>query len=401
MKIPSFIRLPSLFIALGSVFLSATSSAAPGDLYVADSQGNQVLKFTPDGRKSVFVSAVEGPRDLAFDRAGNLFVVEGVSDTILKFTPEGVRSTFASGLNSAGSLAFDGAGNLFVVDSFGDIADIVKFTPAGGKSAFASGGYFSNLTFDTAGNLFTATGGPTNLTGGVVYITPDGTGHNFLFTGGPGLAVDTAGNIYVGSDDSILKFTPLPAREESVFVTGVNAVELAFDSAGNLFAVDYDSSSILKFAPDGTRSTFASGLTLPVYLAFEPVTEKLRNISARGLVGTGEGVLIGGFIVGGNGLANNAVAVRAIGPSLTLAGVTNALADPTLELHNASGALVASNDDWQDDQETEITASGLAPTDPNESAIFATLPAGGYTAVVRGAGDGTGVALVEVYSVTQ
>ena len=136
-------------------------------------------------------------------------------------------------------------------------------------------------------------------------------------------------------------------------------------------------------------------------MAFEPVTEKLRNISARGLVGTGDDVLIGGFIVGGNALANNAVIVRTIGPSLAQAGVTNALADPVLEVHDASGGLIASNDDWQDTQEVQITAGGLAPKDPKESAIYATLPAGGYTAVVRGAGDATGVALVEVYSVAQ
>ncbi len=215
------------------------------------------------------------------------------------------------------------------------------------------------------------------------------------------MAVDTAGNLYVPSGDKIFRYTRLPERKQSLFVTGVNAVELVFDSTGSLFVVDSNSNSILKFAPDGTRSTFATGLTLPVHLAFEPVTEKLRNLSARGLVGTGDDILIGGFIVGGSGLANNALVVRAIGPSLTGAGVTNALADPTLELHNASGALVASDDDWQDDQESELTASGLAPTDPNEAAIYATLPAGGYTAVVRGAGDTTGVALVEVYSVSQ
>ena len=186
------------------------------------------------------------------------------------------------------------------------------------------------------------------------------------------------------------------------FAGGLNdPFGLAFDNAGNLFEADGGSGSILKFAPDGSRSTFASGLTQPTYLAFEPVTEKLRNINARGLVGTGNDVLIGGFIVGGNGLANNAILVRAIGPSLSQAGVSNPLADPTLELHNSSGALIASNDDWQDSQEEQIVAAGLPPPDPNESAIYAILPAGSYTAVVRGAGDTDGTALVEVYSVTQ
>jgi hypothetical protein len=158
---------------------------------------------------------------------------------------------------------------------------------------------------------------------------------------------------------------------------------------------------ILKFTPNVQQSSFASGLAEPVGLAFEPVMEKLRNISARGLVGSGDDVLIGGFIVGGNALATNSVLVRGIGPSLSQSGVTNSLADPILELHNSAGTLVASNDDWQDMQADQITAGGLTPTDPNESAIYATLPAGNYTAVVRGAGDTTGTALVQVYSITQ
>jgi len=75
--------------------------------------------------------------------------------------------------------------------------------------------------------------------------------------------------------------------------------------------------------------------------------------------------------------------------------------DSTPELHNSSGAVIGSNDDWQETQEDQITATGLAPTDPNGSAIYATLPAGNYTAVVRGAGDTTGTALIEIYSLNQ
>jgi hypothetical protein len=216
------------------------------------------------------------------------------------------------------------------------------------------------------------------------------------------LAFDASGNLYVGFEDEIMKFAPLDAGNPSVFAAdfeGPNA--LAFDAAGNLFvaeALSDQTTSIQKVSPDGMKTLFVSGLSQVTFMAFEPVTEKLRNISARGIVGTGNDVLIGGFIVGGNALANNAVVVRAIGPSLSQAGVSNPLADPTLELHNSSGVLIASNDDWQDTQEELITAAGLAPTDPSESAIYATLPAGNYTAVVRGAGDTTGTALVEVYS---
>ena len=124
------------------------------------------------------------------------------------------------------------------------------------------------------------------------------------------------------------------------------------------------------------------------------VDSKLANISTRGLVQTGNNVMIGGFIVVGQ--TTQRVIVRAIGPSL--ASVPNRLADPTLELHDGNGALLQSNDNWRSDQESEIIATGVPPTDDLESALVRTLPPGNYTAIVRGAGDSTGVALVEIYA---
>ena len=93
------------------------------------------------------------------------------------------------------------------------------------------------------------------------------------------------------------------------------------------------------------------------------------------------------------------VIVRAIGPSLTSFGVPGALQDPTLELHDGTGAIIATNDNWRDTQENEIEATGLAPTDDRESAIVATITPGNYTAIVRGTNDTTGVGLVEVYNI--
>ncbi|HEY2614545.1 MAG TPA: hypothetical protein VGI42_02450, partial [Chthoniobacterales bacterium] len=119
------------------------------------------------------------------------------------------------------------------------------------------------------------------------------------------------------------------------------------------------------------------------------------NISTRGFVQTGDNVMIGGFIVGGS--ETKRVLVRAIGPELTAAGVPYALQDPTLELHDSFGNILASNDNWKTSQEAEITATGIAPTDDREAAIVASLSAGNYTAIVRGKGNTTGVALVEVY----
>jgi hypothetical protein len=127
---------------------------------------------------------------------------------------------------------------------------------------------------------------------------------------------------------------------------------------------------------------------------------ELANISTRGKVETGDDVLIGGIIVVGSDPQK--VIVRAIGPSLGDAGVVGALQDPTLELHNSNGILIASNDNWRDTQEAEIIATGVPPTSDLESAVVATLqasPSGnGYTAIVRGANGTTGVALVEVYA---
>ena len=103
-------------------------------------------------------------------------------------------------------------------------------------------------------------------------------------------------------------------------------------------------------------------------------------------------MLIGGVIIGGG--AGQAL-VRAIGPSLP---VTGKLADPTLDLYDTNGVVLASNDNWRDTQEAEITATMIPPTDDAESAILQTLAPGAYTAIVRGKEGTTGVALVEVYA---
>jgi len=117
--------------------------------------------------------------------------------------------------------------------------------------------------------------------------------------------------------------------------------------------------------------------------------------------------MIGGFIVQGTG--PKTVIVRAIGPELIPFGIPNALADPTLELHDSTRALIASNNNWQttirggiitSDQVSAIQNSGHAPTQPSESAIIATLPPGNYTAIVRGVNNTVGVALVEVYDLS-
>lgn len=122
----------------------------------------------------------------------------------------------------------------------------------------------------------------------------------------------------------------------------------------------------------------------------------LANISTRGEVEAGDNVMIGGFIIGGTDPTQ--VLVRALGPSLTAQGVTGALPDPILELHDGKGNLISSNDDWRTTQQAAIAATKIAPTNDKESAILATLAPGNYTAIVRGKNAAAGVALVEVYN---
>ena len=108
--------------------------------------------------------------------------------------------------------------------------------------------------------------------------------------------------------------------------------------------------------------------------------------------------MIGGVIVSAQSTASQKVVVRALGPSLTRFGVSDALQDPILELHNAQGATIAFNDNWKSSQQANIQALGFAPGDDRESAVLTNLVNGNYTAIVRGKNGTTGVGLIEVYS---
>jgi hypothetical protein len=145
---------------------------------------------------------------------------------------------------------------------------------------------------------------------------------------------------------------------------------------------------------DGTKGIGV----VEIYDLNSTANAKLGNISTRGFVGTGDDLLIGGFISGPIGRMPIKVLIRALGPSLTAFGVAGALQDPLLELHDANGTLVM-NDNWKDATEAAEILATLPPTNDRESAMITTLPAGnsGYTVVLRGANGTTGVALLEIY----
>jgi PKD repeat protein len=149
-----------------------------------------------------------------------------------------------------------------------------------------------------------------------------------------------------------------------------------------------------------------TGIALVEVYDLDPfANSKLGNISTRGLVQTGDNVMIAGFVAGPANSADTGILVRGIGPSLSNHGISKSLSDPTLELHDANGAKIRSNDNWKIDdrngglQQADIESTGLQPSDDRESAILTDIAPGTYTAILAGKNGGTGVGLVEIYNV--
>ena len=220
--------------------------------------------------------------------------------------------------------------------------------------------------------------------------------------GNPTLELHNAAGALIGSNDDW----------QHTIIGGVITHSQVADiqNSGHAPANPFESAIIADLAPGnytaivrGVNNTTGVAL-VEVYDLNNTAGSLLGNISTRSFVQTDNNVMIGGFIVQGTGAKR--VIIRAIGPELSQFGVPDPLANPTLELHNAAGALIGSNDDWQHtiiggvitrSQVVDIQTSGHAPGEASESAIIAELPPGNYTAIVRGVNNTTGVGLVEVY----
>jgi hypothetical protein len=200
-----------------------------------------------------------------------------------------------------------------------------------------------------------------------------------------------------------------PALELRNSVGGLVALNDDWAQAGNAQSIpanlkppnSFESAILTSLNPGsytaivrGVSNTTGVGL-LELYDIDATASAHLANISTRGLVQTDPNVMIAGLIVQSN---SEKVIVRALGPTLSQFSVPNVLADPALELRNASGVLIASNNNWKDTQQSDIQASGYAPPNNLESAVIQTLTPGNYTAIVRGLNNTSGVALVEVYT---
>jgi sugar lactone lactonase YvrE len=378
----------------------ATQAGAAGDIY--ETNGGLLLRFSPIlGAAPTTVNAsFSNPKGLVFDGNGHLYVADAGKNAIIVLTvPYTGGNNYLTNLNSPTGVAFDQLGNLYVSEA--GSGDILKFAPDKTKTTFAAAtGASAGLAFDKDGNLFSA-----DFNGGKIYkFSPDGATKTTFASGlsfPAGLAFDVAGNLFEADSESgtINKFAPDGTKTS--FATGVGRpFGVAFDLNGNLIVADNENGATLRFSPTGTKTTiFSSDFNTPQFVAVEPAQHSLLNLSTRGFVqGAGGDPLIAGFVIGGTGPVGTTIVVRALGPSLADFGITNPLPDPVIELRDASGTLLASNNDWKDSQEGALTQTHLNPTNDRESALLTVLRGGAYTAIVGSATGEPGTVVLEVYN---
>jgi hypothetical protein len=383
----ALLGLSSLILSL----LPTLGFAAAGDLHVGN-LASSVFRITPAGTTTQLVGSFD-PYGIAFNARAEEFAASSDGKKIFRIDSSGTATIFATALGDPLGLAFDRNGNLYAADY--TAAVIWKFGSDGSKATFASGiSHADGLAFDLSDNLFVTR----YVEGSVIKVTPSGT--KTLFAGGligpVGVACDAAGNVFVAERDGgrIVRFSP--SGDKSIFSTGVDSpYGLVFDAGGRLFVTDQFTGTIFKLSDNGVPTKFATISGEAGFIAFEPATGVLQNVSTRLRVLPGENVLIGGFIITGS--ESKRVAIRALGPSLAQFGVPNSLQDPLLELHDKTGAIIRTNDDWKQTQQGELEASNLPPTDDREAAMIETLEPEAYTAIARGKSDSSGVGLVEIY----
>jgi hypothetical protein len=328
------------------------------------------------------------------------------------------------------------AGHATITNHAGDVAGETIFagsSTAGSATLIANeGSYYATcaIIFDGAS------------TGGTARVKVFGNGYLDITGRQPGLttgSIEGSGNVYLGANrltvgtnnistsfSGAISGTGLLSKVGSGILT-LQANDCIADTVGLILVGGSPIKLDFTGPPDVIASLKVNGVPKPPGIYGGPISgapnillefrgsgtvsvgplSTLGNISTRAFVQTGDNVMIGGFMV--QGTEPKMVIIRAIGPELTQYGVPNAMVNPTLELHDSTGALIASNDNWvrtiiggiiTNNQVADIRNSGHAPGDGRESAIIAELPPGNYTAIVRGVNNTTGVALVEAYDLS-
>ena len=401
---------------------------APGSLppigqHATSITHDQDLLLFDNGRSSTFFTDVPGEnRSYAAPRKYHLDLATKVATEVFNYPmDESVYSPFCGSVYEdapfnylvdyafvGGPLAENPLAQLLGLDSSGEKVFYYQYPTIGCDTAFNS----TPLHLEST-RFPTVTPRPLNIsTRGVVGIDQDSLIGGFIVNGSESQMV-------------VLRALGPSLSESGVTGTVADPVLTLYDSSGVAIAANDDwesdpgssqinaeglapgdpaeAATIQALAPGAytfvvTGKDASQGIGLVEAYDLSPAADsKLANISTRGSVGTGESVLISGFIIGDVDSAT--VVVRAIGPSLSSAGIDTALEDPMLTVFDSNGAILATNDNWQDDATSlQVEENGLAPGDEAESATLLNLPAGAYTAIVSGTGETTGIGLVEVYN---
>jgi sugar lactone lactonase YvrE len=400
--------------------VSGLAADGAGNLYVLDAC--RISKITPDDVISTVAGSYScngsgydgpaaearfsGPKALTIDAAGNIYVAETAAHRIRKISPNGWVTTLggsemgnvagaghAAQFNEPIGIAVDQSGTLYVADYYNHTIRVGIPQTASPQLANIS----TRLAVQSGDNALIAGFIVTGSKHKVVMLRAMGPSLTKAKIAGaladPTLEVHDSKGVLLAANDDWAKTD----------LGGLIQANQYWDlySSGLQPAESPESALIVELEPGAYTAVVrgknnATGIAIVESYDLDWNSESsLANISTRGLVQTGDRIMIAGTIIRGSGPAN--VLIRAIGPSLANFGISNALQDPTLELHDGNGALITSNDNWRSDRATDILATTLAPADERESAILSTLPPGAYTAIVRGQNDSSGVAVIEAY----
>jgi hypothetical protein len=311
-------------------------------------------------------SGLNGPTGIAFDSRDNLHVVNALSATIETSSPDATQNTVATTGFSPAFIAVQQSPRLANIST--------RLNVLIGDNVLA------------AGFILVGAGTKTVLIRGL--------GPSLAGAGIGGALADPTIELHSASANTIIASNDnwKDSQQPEIEATGIPPTQ---DVESALVATL--SAGAYTVIERGKLNRTGVGL-IEIYDLGGAAGPELANISARGFVNTASGVMIAGFIATSGTGGSGEFLVRALGPSLGTAGVSDPLANPVLELHDNNGTLIAANDDWKSDQQSEIEATGIPPTDDAEAAIVTTLAPGAYTAVVSGQGGDTGVGLVEVYN---